>query len=447
MTMDPSQASSEQGRFSGLSRLQLQAACVKAGLDTTANNDELRQLLQEHWEQTHPSNDKKEDAEASESKTESCDIANETAGGTAREASVKHEDDELNASTAETTTAPVATDDSENVDIKVEEDQEMTPVKDEEDSDNVSKVKKEELTKSMTIAQRKRIWEAKTVSSSARSTSTTTSRPASRIPVAGTSSGQKRDRSPDDSDDIKKEEEEQSNSLPIPGTVQKLIGRFAGPSSSGADQNSVDGESKSMSMTPESGSPASKRRRIDAQGTATTTGTGSMIKNTATKKVIKIPVAGSATRTRSPYAIGSTRASAAKTITATTTTTTTSTASTKVTSTAMAMTRSAELRKQLVAASKKTDSTSAAGEVKKPESKPTKAVSAETINRLATPKKVKATSATPEPPTKPTTRSATPVSTKPTPLTTVAVSVPTRPRGPVLSTASRAAQRRNRTKE
>ncbi|KAG9324193.1 hypothetical protein KVV02_001994 [Mortierella alpina] len=381
-------------KIAGMDRLQLQAACTKRGLDSTAETEELRQLLQDHCSQQGmiDSNSVQESIEVT--------VKEETGDGTRAiegELRIKEEVVEESAKTAQVDSIVK---EEEDVQVKEEEntegrDAEDRSIKQEEVSQMDVDTKIEDTT--VPVIQRKQFWESRT--SSTRSTlPVSKARVAGRLTQAGSRNEstpntskpgmQKRERPAEDleADTDVKEEVGQGNSLPTPGTVRSLIGKFAG-----------------SAISPP-GSPVNKRRRVEMSKSSrpSTTSVPSIPKY---KKVIKIPTAGSA-KTKSAYAIGTTRA-------------TTGIRQRKTTDSNANPTYS-----------KSTSPALSSSTSRRPGS--AKAVSAETINRLATPKKVS---------TAPTAVVSATISSSST-----ASSTPTRPRGPVLSTASRAAQRRTREK-
>ncbi|KAF9282322.1 hypothetical protein BGZ68_006057 [Mortierella alpina] len=408
-------------KVASMDRQQLQATCTKLGLDSTGETEKLKQLLLEHCSQQGPSHRGNEapvhdsGTEAGTGATTGMTVSNstlestevivkeETGDGTqAIEGELRIKEEVVEESTvAADLDNPflVKTEQVHNV-VKEEKEDEDVQVKEEEytglkDADMDVDTKIEETT--VPVTQRKQFWESRT--SSTRSTL-----PVSKARVAGklTQAGsrnvstpttskpgtQKRERPADDleTDADVKEEADKGNSLPTPGTVRNLIGKFAG-----------------SAISPP-GSPVNKRRKVEISKSPrpTTTLAPSIPKY---KKVIKIPTAGSV-KTKSAYAIGTTRA-------------TTGTRQRKTTDPNASTTDNASTSPGLSSSTSKRPGT-------------TKAVSAETINRLATPKKVSTAPAAVVPAT---TSSSSTVSV-----------TPTRPRGPVLSTASRAAQRRTREK-
>ncbi|KAG0246682.1 hypothetical protein BGX31_010551 [Mortierella sp. GBA43] len=390
--MTTSQDSSTQDHLAGLTRLQLQALCVKAGLDSTADNNELRKILREHrdshehLDESHSAaeqddGDAMEDVRLLEYPSERGPASGNSAmSEPSKEEEVKQEEG----------STPEVKDSSEAI-VKQEEGDE--PAVKVETEEQLTDVKTEETT--TPVAQRKQFWEAKsaasqsgssvskgraaTPTSDAQSTSTSGSGPLKRARDVGDADGDA---------DIKEEDtKESSNSLPTPGTVRSLIGKFAG-----------------SAISPP-GTPQSKKRKIDTPKSSPTPPAPA----TKSRKVIKIPAAKTGTsKNVYAFAAGGNRPGT----------------STVAKPAVVARTR----------ATPESSSSSKTPTVKKPST--SKTVSEEFINRLSTPKKVHTTPATAagSAPTAP-------PSSNPTPIT------PTRPRGPVLSTASRAAQRRNREKK
>ncbi|KAG0363077.1 hypothetical protein BC939DRAFT_502726 [Gamsiella multidivaricata] len=431
-----------QDQFAELSRLQLQALCVKAGLDSTADNEELKRILQVHRNQ-HQGQDRQEHEAVTQQKhiamespatttirttttmtmTETtADVMQDVTGTTdammedATDAettirnAVQETITEVDTQAITTTTikeeeeavvvegmlghplvesSSCVKSEEEDPVIKQEEDQAKASYKEMETGIPLSEVKVEET--SVPIAERKQFWEA-------RSTPTTRS----ALPVSSTSiprATQKRTRPMEEDDghvEVKKEEgqDDHSNTLPTPGTVRSLIGKFAG-----------------STLTPP-GSPANKRQKMDTPKSSPVPAAAPTIPRY--KKIIKIPAAGSS-RSKSPYTISSLNRS-------------TNSSSSKSAAGARRKVHSDPASSTSANQSTPTPATAKKLGVAKP-------VSAETINRLATPKKVNAA---------PTHTAAKAVVAS---SSTAASSAPTRPRGPVLSTASRAAQRRSREKK
>ncbi|KAF9108844.1 hypothetical protein BGX27_008195 [Mortierella sp. AM989] len=458
-----------------LSRLQLQALCVKAGLDSTAENEELKKILQEHWTQhqqdsiksevtvnneeihgdTRPTDsdemgtivfekdikvttdtnlgvviERSEDrlksidaAEASEGiKQEGVGVENgiavpsvaktviktektlQASGDTIMEdmsqsnteitdnVFIKHEAMDETVLPREPENPIVVKQEQDDITIKSEDNKAEIPVKMESTEE---KLKVDDTT--ISISHRKQFWESKT--SFTRSTlPISKDRPASQITTpAGTRSaiGQtrqtshKRSREAEDpatNGEIKDEDNQDNGSgsspFPTPGTVRNLIGKFAG-----------------STINPP-GTSSSKRRKTEAVKSSPAVSGAPTIPRY--KRVIKIPVAGTAT-SKSAYALGNSKPGSTPGSTAT--------------------------ARRKVASSSPSSSPA-------PSSAKKTAVSVETINRLAMPKKVNTAPALGAG-----TAPVAPPSFIPAPTT------PTRPRGPILSTASRAAQRRNREKK
>ncbi|KAF9312424.1 hypothetical protein BG003_006306, partial [Podila horticola] len=244
--------------------------------------------------------------------------------------------------------------------------------------------------------------------------------------------------------------ESPSSSLPTPGTVRKMIGRFA----TSGSKRSPAAEPPVAPMSP------SKKRRIDspatassstptpgssAPGSSTPTPTTPSKLSTLKNKVVKIPVATASSKAKNVYATP--RAVGTPTIKKSTTPTPKASEAGK----AVAIRRqkaiveaasegrprrtSARLAAAPLASSSTTStSTLTSTTTTTPTTTSSKSVSAETINRLATPKKVNTSTLA---------STTTPVSFA----VSVGPATPTRPRGPILSTASRAAQRSHRKKD
>ncbi|KAF9357545.1 hypothetical protein BGX26_003559 [Mortierella sp. AD094] len=451
--------------LSSLSRLQLQALCVKAGLDTTAENEELRKLLQEHWIQhqqfqdgNHPviairseeihvppgvadsvkvgttdsalgvnvssecnvesaeeselSEDIKQEEQTAkddiaaisvtntEVKTEEAQFSLQVSGDTTMEdvsqsnaaiagdVFIKREVVEETTVTSDSERSFVVKQEQNEIAIKLENGQTDTTVKMESTEE---KLNVEDTA--IPISHRKQFWEAKAASTRSgipvsrdRLTSqNSTGTDARRVISQPSQTSQKRGREAENTEangnikDGDNQDDIGSNSLPTPGTVRSLIGKFAG-----------------STISPP-GTPSSKRRKTEAVKSSPAASAAPIIPRY--KRVIKIPVAGMAS-SKSAYALGANNTS-----------------------------------KSTAAAKRKVTSSSPAGSPAPASTKKT-AVSVETINRLATPKKVSTAPALGA--------GAAPV----VPHSSASVpATPTRPRGPVLSTASRAAQRRNREKK
>ncbi|KAF9565015.1 hypothetical protein EC968_004275 [Mortierella alpina] len=392
-------------KIAGMDRLQLQATCTKLGLDSIAETEELRQLLRDHCSQPEMT--------VSNSTLEATEVTvkEETSDGIqAIEGELRIKEEVVEESAVAKDLDNSNSSKSENVDVVVKEEEEVVQVKEEttegkeaedgsikQEDDSHMDVDVKIEDKTVPVIQRKQFWESKT-------SSTRSALPVSKARVAGrptqarsknesisntSKSGmQKRERPAEDLEvdaDVK-EEVDQGNSLPTPGTVRNLIGKFAG-----------------SAISPP-GSPVNKRRRVEtSKSPRPSTTTAPLIPKY--KKVIKIPTVGSA-KTKSAYAIGTTRA-----------------------------TTGMRPRKTMESNTSPEDSASTSPALSSSTSRrpgSAKTVSAETINRLATPKKISTAPAVVVP--------ATSSSSSTVP------STPTRPRGPVLSTASRAAQRRTREK-
>ncbi|KAF9362107.1 hypothetical protein BGX34_006696 [Mortierella sp. NVP85] len=418
--------STTQDRLASLSRLQLQALCVKAGLDSTVETEELRRILREHRDiHGHLDGDTRIGVEQRNQNTDTGDIVMEdpsqnSASSADTEAQgnkdsesgdvdIKLEsEDGVAASPASTKSdgvkskqtkartkqgSSIEVRDGTEVTIKQEEGGETT-VKVETDAElPLSDVKVEETT-TTAVAQRKQFWEAQSASTQSGRTTTTVG---TQRNVGSVGSGpQKRARSNDDTDDgteIKNEDngDDISSSLPTPGTVRNLIGKFAGSTISSSE------------------GPQSKKRKVDTPKSSPAAASVPTIPRY--KKVIKI---AAKTTSKNVYAFKGANRSG--------------TSATKLVvgpkTRASSESSSAGTKNQL------SSSTSGTPVKKSSVSKP---MSAETINRLATPKRINTPAASATGAT-----SVAPSSTAP---------APTRPRGPVLSTASRAAQRRNREKK
>ncbi|KAF9304475.1 hypothetical protein BGZ74_001435 [Mortierella antarctica] len=522
MTNSDSSASSHQAK--GPTRLQLQAACVKAGLDSTTGNDDLKKALQKYWDENNQAErfplEVDEEHEKNETNVPTIAIATTTANfeitstitttsteetksqdnsedgptekeldaeeiavklevkledSTEQEVVVKEESiniQEPAKNGSESTSYPTASATNEDTQVKKEtlfEEATETTIKQEEDVAVKEEVHPEEKwllqydddikpedIPAVPVSERAQFWESK--ASTATSTTTTRSTPRSNLPVSKTrlASSQKstskataQKRKTEEDAEEKKEgvdntkAESPSSSLPTPGTVRKMIGRFA---NSGLKRSPA----AEPSVVPTS---PSKKRRVDSPSTSsiptpgpstpgptpTTPSKHSALKN----KVVKIPVATSA-KAKNVYATP--RVVGTPTIKKSTT----PTPKASETGKAVALRRqkaiveavsegrparrtSARLAAAPLASSS-TTSTSTNTITTTTTTTTSKSVSAETINRLATPKKVNV-----------------PVLTSTTTPASFAASVgpatPTRPRGPVLSTASRAAQRSHRKKD
>ncbi|KAK3829206.1 MAG: hypothetical protein J3Q66DRAFT_324621 [Benniella sp.] len=425
--------STTQDRLASLSRLQLQALCVKAGLDSTVETEELRRILREHRDihgqldgDTRIGVDQKNqntdtgdivmedpsqnsaslaDTEAQgnkDSKSGNVDIKLETEDGVAASlASTKSDGVKSKQTKARTKQggSSIEVQDGTEVAVKQEEGGE-TAVKVEADADAdaelpLSDVKIEETT-TTAVAQRKQFWEAQSASTQSGRTTTTVG---TQRNVGSVGSGpQKRARSHDDTDDgteIKNEDngDDISSSLPTPGTVRNLIGKFAGSTISSSE------------------GPQSKKRKVDTPKSSPAAASAPTIPRY--KKVIKI---AAKTTSKNVYAFKGANRSG-----------------TGATKTAVGPKTRASSEPSSAGTKNQLSSSTSGTPVKK--SSVSKPMSAETINRLATPKRINTLAA-----------SAT-GATSVAPSASSTAPVPTRPRGPVLSTASRAAQRRNREKK
>ncbi|KAG0252988.1 hypothetical protein BG011_006617 [Mortierella polycephala] len=442
-------------KVDGMSRLQLQAACVKHGLVSTGDNEELKRLLREFW--THLDAGNESDAIASvigagktavpdniKQETETAmttemtdvvmkDVNDEPAlASTTPDVVVKEEalEDELQVKqevveesmsvSAVLETPPEEKQEHKGITIKQEESgvevksvQEMK-IKQEADTEMAVDTKTEDAT--MPIVQRKQFWESKSGNTrsilpvsktrlNGQQSLATVKIQKTKIPTMQT--GQKRSRTADETDSTAEANAEdgqtEQNVLPTPGTVRKLIGRFAGSSISPSE------------------SPTIKKRKMEPSKSPRPIRPSPPVISKY-KRVIKIPVAG-ASSVKSAYAMGASRPG------------------TTVRRSAMAVKQNtlADSTSDAVESgpSAPVSALSASTNKKMSSSTTTRTVvSAETINRLATPKKVTS-------PSTQTSAAATAAlaSSVPVPIT------PTRPRGPVLSTASRAAQRRNRDRK
>ncbi|KAF9946916.1 Nucleolar protein of 40 kDa [Mortierella alpina] len=367
-------------KLAGMDRLQLQAACTKLGLDSTAQTEELRLLLQEHCNQQGQSQQgstgagvvrgEKTGLPELHSTQESNEVAikEETADGTqAIEDELRIKEEAVEDSAVAAALDPLLAK-TEQADVVVKEEEGCAQVKEEDGTENKEaedKVIKHEDDAHMDVdtkiedttvpvIQRKQFWESRT--SSTRSTlPVSKARVTGRLAPVGSRNEstrttskpgmQKRERPAEDmeTDADVKEEADQGNALPTPGTVRNLIGKFAG-----------------SAISPP-GSPVSKRRRVEISKSPRPTTATSAPSIPKYKKVIKIPTAGSA-KTKSAYATGATRA----------------TTGTRQRKTAESNANPVDNASTSPALSSSTSKRSSA----------VKAVSAETINRLATPKKV-----------------------------------------------------------
>ncbi|KAG0006843.1 hypothetical protein BGZ65_002979 [Modicella reniformis] len=402
MTKDDSNT---QDRFAGLSRLQLQTLCVKAGLDSTADvitdntsvdsDDDAKSDLNTDTvaksdtttgntpPEEHAGDMAMEDVhQGSTSSTDDVSgdthIKLETADDAAASPSPAKSVEGNSTKTVET----IGQEEGGEKTMKVETDAE-TPLAD---------VKSEETP--TPIAQRKEFWESKsTPRRSALPVRVATASVQRNASTLGTPS-QKRARASEDTDGsnvIKEDDDKDENnstSLPTPGTVRSLIGKFAG-----------------STINP-SETPQIKKRKVETSRSSPAVPIAPTIPKY--KKVIKIPAAK--TTTNKSSVVGARKGAAFDS-------------------------SSSGSKSQL--------SSSGGLTVKKRTiSKP---ISAETINRLATPKKVNTASASSSSAAAAAAAAAAAGATAPPSSNPPAT--PTRPRGPVLSTASRAAQRRNREKK
>ncbi|KFH71494.1 hypothetical protein MVEG_01793 [Podila verticillata NRRL 6337] len=522
---NPESSSLHQAK--GPTRLQLQAACVKAGLDSTPKNDDLKRALQKYWDENnqaerfslevndgHEMNEEANGTDLANVTTTSVDHSSTTTVTTTSTGEIKSQsaaeeeplDKELDTEqiavklevkleasvteqevvVKEAVIQEQAKDDSERtlsssaiqvanediqeaveetvveqevtVDISIKQEEDV-PVKEEAPAEENSLLQpkveydddiKPEDIPAVPVSERAQFWESK-----ASTTTTTTSTPRSGLPVSKTRlansqrsqtskvTAQKRMRTEDM--DVKKEgsdnntkEESPSSSLPTPGTVRKMIGRFATSS-----KRSPVVEPPVAPMSP------SKKRRVDSPATSSTStgpstpGPSTPVPTTPSKnalknKVVKIPVA--TTKAKNVYATP--RVVATPTIKKSP-----PTPKPSETGKAVAARRqkaivdasegrprrtSARLASAPLASSTTTTSTSTTSTTTTATTT-SKSVSAETINRLATPKKMNASVIST---TIPASFAA-----------SVGPAIPTRPRGPVLSTASRAAQRSHRKKD
>ncbi|KAF8927190.1 hypothetical protein BGZ58_010574 [Dissophora ornata] len=446
-------------QIAGLGRLQLQSLCVKAGLDSTADNGELRKILQEHYNQHGGLSSERgatnaasaENAAELETVVKTEDITQDIHGttDTATEIKVEVKQEDNHGATdvsmedtvaSEVKEAVVVATSAEDTRIKEEAKDESLTLPGPENTATV-KSEPDDYSTVLPIAQRKKFWESKTTSArstvrAAQSSSQQTT-PSSatrsgvdtvRLAVIISSSStarpvQKRVRTIDDTGidvnddaDINVKEEEGGDdiesSLPTPGTVRNLIGRFAG-----------------SAISPP-GTPAIKKRKMDAVKTSPAPAATPTIPRH--KKIIKIPVTATVANNKSSPAPGRSNASRAGSASSTTTTRPVAGVKRK----AVSESAPSHSTSQSSSSAPGPSSSSTAAVAKKP-------VSAETINRLATPKKIRAASSVTSnaTPMAPPSSTATSLSSSSSALTT------TRPRGPVLSTASRAAQRRTRERK
>ncbi|KAG0034760.1 hypothetical protein BGZ82_005609 [Podila clonocystis] len=521
-------------------RLQLQAACVKAGLDSTPGNDDLKKALQKYWdennqaerfslevEEEHETNETNAPAVVIAETTASFEITSTTITTTSTEGTKSQDnsedgptDKELEAeeiavklevklgpsteqnvvvkeeavniqepakNSSESTSTPTAS--ATNKDSQVEKEtlveeatettikkEEDVPVKEEEaHSEEKSLLQpkveydddiKPEDIPAVPVSERAQFWESKASTTTTTTTTTSTSTPRSNLPVSKTrcASSQKpqtskstaQKRKSEEDTEVKKEgadninAESPSSSLPTPGTVRKMIGRFA----TSGSKRSPAAEPPVAPLSP------SKKRRVDSPMTSSsvptpgpsTPGPSTSTPSTPSKhsalknKVVKIPVATSA-KAKNVYATP--RVVGTPTIRKSTTPTPKASETGKTVAIRRqkaiveaasegrpARRTSARLAAAPLASSSSTSTSTSASTTTTTTTTRTssKSVSAETINRLATPKKVNASVLA---------STTTPASFA----MSVGPATPTRPRGPVLSTASRAAQRSHRKKD
>ncbi|KAG9069346.1 hypothetical protein KI688_010246 [Linnemannia hyalina] len=489
--------------LASMNRLQLQAACVKLGLDSTPENELLRKQLREHegYMQSHAhsspatittttsitttitTEETEQDSvahlpagdtdvameDALEVKTEESVVATikveseqeeeeqeqqQQEQDIAEEAEAQHEEmavDEMSIKQEamdEDVQESLPFHDPMLVEVKTEKDETKVVIKQEKDtsSGNTITIKQEKEEETIVtikqekvddkspgddvkkedspvpIAQRRQLWEARAAAPSQQRSGLPLSKArinnqftnvATRRANSTTTTPQvqKRRRTADGEDDMDVSMEDNSSPTPPSGTVRKLIGRFAG--------SSIDAPS----------SPVGKKRRVDLPTPKSSPGPGSSSSGSSFpsipkfKRVVKIPV--SSTRSGSSlYAMGNSAfRSGSGTV-------------------------GVKRRAASDSANVTTDKTSpgstpailasTAGATPKKASKP---VSAETINRLATPKKINTPAST-----------AALSNVAPVPAPNFGASTSTAPstatvtkaRGPVLSTAARAAQRQKK---
>ncbi|KAG0271140.1 hypothetical protein BGZ95_001101 [Linnemannia exigua] len=486
--------------LASMNRLQLQAACVKLGLDSTPATESLRKQLREHdgYKQLHTvssnfittcvsttATSETQENTASQLSAEDADVAMQDAheaeesmvatvkveqegaqeipteehqeqspvdeaeaqpeAMAVEELSIKQEvmeeDVQETSPFQETTLVQVKTE-KEDTDVVVKQEADtasIITIKQEKEEENVAikqekvdakgpsdDVKKEDSP--VPIAQRRQLWEARSAPTQQRSglpvsktrinnQQTTVRRMTSTTTLTTTAQVQKRRRTEDGEDDADVTMEEQSSPIPQSGTVRKLIGKFAGSSISAPS------------------SPVGKKRRVDLPTSKSSPGPGSNSSSGGSsfpsipkfKRVVKIPASGNRASS-SLYAMGnSTSRSGAGAAGARKRAASDSASGSAGATTADRISPAASA------------STTTATTPKKTSSKP---VSAETINRLATPKKINTPAAA--------AASAGALSNvAPVPAPNFGASTSTAPsthavtkaRGPVLSTAVRAAQR------
>ncbi|KAF9146753.1 hypothetical protein BGX30_009535 [Mortierella sp. GBA39] len=490
--------------LASMNRLQLQAACVKLGLDSTPENELLRKQLREHegYMQSHahsssatittttsitttitteeteqdsvahlPAGDtdvamedalevkteesvvatikvesEQEEEEEQEQQQQEHDIAEEAKAQheamAVDELSIKQEamDEDVQESLPfqDPILVEVKTEKGETgVVIKQEKDTSSSStitIKQEKEEETIVTIKQEKVDDKspgddfkkedspVPIAQRRQLWEARAAAPSQQRSGLPLSKArinnqftnvATRRANSTTTTPQvqKRRRTADGEDDMDVSMEDNNSPTPPSGTVRKLIGKFAG--------SSIDAPS----------SPVGKKRRVDLPTPKSSPGPGSSSGGSTFpsipkfKRVVKIPV--SSTRSGSSlYAMGNS-------------------ASRSGSGTVGAKRRAAPDSANVTTDKTSPGSTpaisaSTAGATPKKASKP---VSAETINRLATPKKIN----TPAP-----TAALSNVAPVPAPnfgastSTAPSTATVTKARGPVLSTAARAAQRQKK---
>ncbi|KAF9090765.1 hypothetical protein BGX23_005745 [Mortierella sp. AD031] len=500
--------------LANMSRLQLQAACVKLGLDSTPDNDALRKQLQEHDDYMHShahssttstisNTTAPETAQygVSQQPAEGADVTMEDAPEAAEEPTVmdakeepeqedatneqqqQEQTDEAKADSGEQHTEEMAVEELFiKQEVMMEEDvQEFSPVQDtlvavkteKEETEVVVKqevvsissnsnsssgvegtvtIKQEEGSLAIKqekfevegssdgakaeteeapipIAQRRQLWEARTVSSHQRSALPLSKARINnqlanrRAPTTTTTAQvQKRRRATEGEDDMDVTMEDQSSPTPPSGTVRKLIGKFAGSTISAPN------------------SPVGKKRKVDSATTKSSPGPGNSSGSTFPsipkfKRVVKIPVAGNRAGS-SLYAMGGSSASRA------------GAGATgvrrKAASDSHGGSSATAADKTLPGSTPSTSTTTGATSTATKKVGSSKPVSAETINRLATPKKINAPAAMTAATSNVTPVAAPNFNLSASTSTAPSTSTVTRARGPVLSTAARAAQRREK---
>ncbi|KAF9908308.1 hypothetical protein EC991_009952 [Linnemannia zychae] len=501
MTLDNALAP-DTTSLASMNRLQLQAACVKLGLDSTPENELLRKQLREHdgYMQSHvvlssasiatststssiisTTTSETQQDNTSQLPAEDTDIAMEDAleveGSVVETIKVEQEGEQETAFKQLQEQSPMRETDAKPeamavedlsikqevmeedvqetlpfqettlVQVKTEKEESEIVIKQEADTSSTITVKQEKTEESVTIkqekvdttspsddvkkeespipiAQRRQLWEARSAPSQQKSSLPLSKArinhqqvSARRVPssaiTAATTTGrdQKRRRTADGEDDTDVATEEQSSPTPQSGTVKRLIGKFAGSSISAPS------------------SPVSKKRRVDALTSKSSPGPGSSSGGSSFpsipkfKRVVKIP-ASSSRVSSSLYAMGNnaTRSGAGS---------------------AGARRRAASDSANSSAgttADRTSPSASTATATAPKKAGSSKPVSAETINRLATPKKINTSAAS---------AAGAFSNVAPVPAPNFGASTSTAPsshtvtkaRGPVLSTAARAAQR------